>query len=338
MATVAIRIGTRQLNPQAHTRPIYETRADGGMGAASFTLHIGMGMAPIGVRRDALVQISIDSQWVWSGRINDIDPGSWGIVCRPLQDDFTTTPALTAGGALTRDVEVAIDTARSAPFSVPIGNARGLDGVVYGDDTEPVMVAHLLNLLAEQESARWGIDADRQLWLRDDPTTPKWMIHAPDLVLVESGGLPYNGYAGRYVDIGTSLYATAYSTPAAGMAPKYANVDLTKRGAMTGLDATAVLNHLASMTRDRPTWGSELVVGQADIRTMGDQPAALCSVKGGDMARLVGLSTTQQVVAGGDYLDVVLGSVVHDTGTKTLTLAPVGTVPLTVEDALKAIA
>lgn len=336
--TVALRIGGHWHSPRTHTPPVYETKVDGGMGDASFSLLLPSDAVPLGVERDALVEMIEDSQRVYLGRINGIDPANWGIKCRGIGTDLDEVPALTETGALTRDVEVAIATAKAAPFNVTINNSRGVSGLVMGDSSEPVMVGHLLELLAEQETVRWGVDADWQLYLRDDPTEPQWIIHAPDLGLTDEGGAPYNMYAGRYVDYTTGLYATAYSvTPPTGKI-KVANVDLTKRGQMSPLHASIILNHLAKQTRDTPTWGSTITVTPSQIRTMGMQPADPSSVLGGHMARMIGLTASQQAVAGGEYLDVVLSSVVRDSGPDSLTIAPVGSLPTTIEEALAAIA
>lgn len=335
--TVALRIGGHWHSPRTHTPPVYETLADGGMGDASFTLMLPSHATPLGLKRDALVEIVEDSQRVYLGRIDGIDPTTWGITCRGIRSDLDGVPALSGTGAQTRDIGVAIATAKAAPWNVTINNTRGVAGVVMGDASEPVMVGHLIELLAEQETARWGVDADWQLYFRDDPTVPQWQIMAPELGLTDQGGQPYNMYAGRYVDNTTSLYATAYSATPAGPI-RAANVDLTKRGQLSALDASIILNNLAKQTRDTPTWGSSLVVPASQVRTMGGQPAAPSAVKGGHMVRLIGLSASQQAVAGGEYLDVVLSSVVRDSGTETLTLAPVGSLPSTLEDALAAIA
>ena len=338
--SIAIRVGGHWHSPPTHTPPVYGTVADGGMGDASFTLNLSPEAAPLGLRRDAEVEIFEDTQRVYLGRVNGIDPETWGVTCRGIQTDLDGVPALTGSGTLARDITTALATAAASPFNVTIRNDRGITGTALGDDSEPVMVGHLLELIAEQEAGRWGVDADRQLYLADDPIVPQWMVVPRPLTLSDEGGAAYNMYAGRHITL-SGAFSTAYSPTPTDAQPRCANLDLTqgvhKRGRMTAFDATVVLTKLAEATKAAVTWGSALSVVPGQIMTMGGHPAPASRVLGGQMIRLFGLTASQQAAVGAQHLDVVMKSVTRDTADDSLTLEPVGALPLTVEAAFASI-
>lgn len=312
----------------------YGTLADRGLDAASFTLDPGPDGDPSIVRPDALVRIYADTEQVWMGRVESVDPSSLGVQCTSIWEDGYTIPALTSGGAMTRDVAVACLTARAAPWlwQVAIG---GVTGTASGSTDQPAMVAHLLEDLAADLGVRVGVVASGAIYLRADPTTPKWIITAP----INLGAAPAapNVLIARYDNVTTGSYATAFtSIPASGRAVCSPIIDLTKRGPMHALEALVLLDGMRAQIRRGRTWLTGMTVDRAQITTLGDTPAALDEVRGGDMVRIMSLTASQQSEIGAPYLDVVLGRVVNSEDTPdSIYLEPIGVMPQSMEDLLE---
>ena len=320
----------------AHSRPTYETLADGGCGSASWEWNLPKTYGGQATTRGALVRIVDFGKTVYLGRLETIADGA--VTCRGLWSDGQTIAALDGSGNATRDVGVAI---ANAAARWGITNRHGISGTVYGDTGEPMMMVDLLRQYAAQQGRYVGVDADGDLYSRVDATAPMWLIAAGDVDLGGSDATTYTRLIGRHRDM-TGAFVTSYSASAPPPVVE-AIVDLTGRtgdkdwGRMTSLDATALLTRL----RDRmlgPTWTEPLTLHQSQIRTLGGGPAPLGSVRGGDRARIHSLTASQQAKYGAPYIDVTLGSVARTIGEPMIEVAPVGTEPVTLEDAMAAVA
>ena len=341
--STSLRVGGRWCHVETapHSPPVWSTTAQGGCGGASWTFHLPPTAMPIGVRKGAIVEIFEGAQRVYLGRIRSIDRDSWGVTASGLYDDLIGIPALaSAGGNATMNLATALAAARSAPFNWPGRNTRGEVGTVHGGTTDVLMVSRLAEMWAEQSGEHVGVDEWGEFYSTAPATAPKWLIHpaANEVELSSGTDETYNLYLGRYRTSGG--YANAYSTPPVpeGELASTGIVDLTQRGVLSALDATAILTKLRDLTADRPTWTNEMTLTSSQIRTIGGQPAPLSMVRGGDRARVVGLSAAQQAEIGSPYLDVTLASVTHPEDRDQIVVEPAGALPLTLEAAMEAIA
>lgn len=338
-----LRIGGRwahEIAPYGYTKPVWETRAQGGCGDASFTLHLPPTAMPVGVRKGALVEIMHGAERKYMGRIHSIDRSTWAVTAKGLYEDTVGVPALTSvGGVPTLNIGTALATARTG-YGWRGRNSSGESELVQGDTTQALMVSRLLELWAEQSGEYVGVDKDGEFYSQPETTFPQWIIKpAPgDVELSSSNSETYNMYLGRYRTAGGYENAYSASILALDEVVSCGIVDLTQRGIITGFEATAILTTILSRTADRPTWTNSLTLSSAQIRTTGDEPAPLVSVKGGDVVRIVGLSAAQQAEVGATHLDVTLASVVHPEERDQIILEPVGALPMSVEAALEAVA
>lgn len=318
-----------------HSPITMETKAEGGLGDASWTMTRSADQLPAFIRKRALVEVVSNGVPTYVGRILEVTREG-GIRLRSLFDDCNTIPALDGTGAATRDVATAIAQARANGWEV--ANST-LTGTVVGDNTEPISAGDLLRLYAQQENKLVGVDAQRNVTVASMPTKPLWVVTHHDAELSSIDFDEPNAVAGRYRTSGGAV-GIVYRFKAG--APKpivMKTVDLTVRGVLTSAQAGAILDKVLERLDGRVRWSNDLELRLSQIQnTTGASPTSPTAVRGGHMARLLVVSAAQQREVRDLHLDVVLGSVVHTDGEDVVTVTPLDAIPTTFEEAMEAVA
>lgn len=311
----------------AHTPPTWETWADGGTGSISWAFALTARSQHQALRTRVLVEVMCGPLPLARGVMTDPDRSTGEFVAYGLASDGKNFPALDAGGSTTRDVGVAINTARDMGWMVT--NPVPVTGTAAGEAVgNPVSVAQLLDDYATQTGQRWGVDHFGRVFMRPEPTTPSWLA-APDAAAF---GTTSEGRAtrllGRYLDSGTSGYLTA----SAGSGAPVEVVDLTDRGAMTNVAATAVLQGALNRDNSQTAWTNGVTLTPDQLQTVGGTPAFLPSVRAGQLMRSFGLSYGSQSLA----LDTVIGKTKYTAGDQSIYVEPVNTAARSFTDVLAA--
>lgn len=268
---------------------------------------------------------------VWSGQLLEPDPSQGQMIATGAFREAADWAALSAGAA-TDIPDAAIDRAITAglrwtrPISIK-STAIKID-LTQG----PVFLDVLLNVFADNNGVRWGVNPLREVYAKADDTTPTYQT------LTLDGGLGYalDNYAstliGRYFDSGTSDYETVTVTDTVaeanhGHVEKL--VDLTNRGSITSSVATSVLNWLLTLGAAVPQWtvGAEFAYGE--ILTMGGIAVALETVAAGTLLRVHGGFELAQRLNGQMYVDVPIGRTTLSDGTLKVDPADVAVRDLT---------
>lgn len=339
--TYMVRIGGRSgLEIAQHSPVVYETLANGGLGDASWTFNLPSHAAPRGVKRGALVDVLLHGVRLWGGCIDEIDRETWGVKAISLWDMGSKILALDPSGESTRSAAQAAVTATIGRAAWPVSIAAA-GGVVDGDSLEPMMVTDLLEQYAQQTGQRVGVEANPEpsgkpgvLYMRPDPTTPRWLAQASDLELSASDKNTANAFVGRYWDGSRHRTAQWYAT-SSGIAVYSDPIDLTEFGTLTLSQAHSILAQTAVLRAGRPTWTNGLTLHRTQITNLGGANPPLELVRGGDMVRFIGLSDSMQTEIGSPYLDAVLGRVVNTSGSDSIYVEPVGSQPMTLEEAME---
>lgn len=301
----------------AHTPPTWETWADGGTGKITCEFALSPRAQHQLLRPDVthLVQVMCGPMPVASGIMDYYDRNNGSVTAYGLAAAGRKYLALDGGGNGTRDTAVAIATAQGAGW--PVVNANSVTGVAAGDATgNPAMVADLLDDRAEQLGQRWGVNGDRRLFMRADPTEPMWLAAPDSSAFGATNENQAKTLKGRYLDSSTSTFQTA--TAGTGGAPQ-ATVDLTQQQAMTNAQAVTILNGMLTKGRSQNGWTNGVVLSRDQLQTLGGTPAFLPSVRAGQMARSFGLPYATQAFA----LDTVIGLTRYTAGDPTIYVEPV---------------
>lgn len=304
----------------AHTPPTWETWADGGTGSISWEFALTTRSQHQALRTRTLVEVMCGPMPLARGVMTDPDRVSGQFVAYGLAADGKNFPALDAGGSLTRDIGVAINTARDMGWMVT--NPGPVTGTAAGEAVgNPVSVAQLLDEYAEQTGQRWGVDHFGRVFMRPEPTTPSWLA-APDAAAF---GTTSEGAAtrllGRYLDSTTGTYLTA----AAGSGAPVDTLDLSDRGALSNAAATAILQGSLNLDGARTAWTNGVTLTPDQLQTMGGTPAFLPSVRAGQLMRSFGLSYAADSLA----LDTVIGKTKYTAGSRSIFIEPTNTAPRT---------
>lgn len=304
----------------APSAPTYETLADGGSGEASFELGLNIKTDPPLVQPGTLMEIFCGSRRTWLGRINDWDRESGQVVGRGIHTDAYTIPALDGSGAATRDLGTALATAAAAPWSWLVRNLDVGAVTATGDSTEPLTMGALMDQIAEQTGQRWGQGVNYDLFLRTDPTTPRWLASPGSSVFGATNEDRPTHLVGRYFD-GTNNLTTVRGEGAPARAEM---VDLTERGTLTLAQAEAILDANLARMGSRNGWVNGATLHREQITTKGGTPAALETVRAGTMVRALGVGYAGM---GSSSPDVVIGKTRYTAGEDTIYIEPVNTAP-----------
>lgn len=277
------------------------------------------------LRVGALVEIMCGPLPVWSGLMSEPDRTTWECTAYGLAAEGRRFLALDAG-TTTRNFGTAITNAISRGWAVT--NPAPVVGTAAGDaDGNPVSVAQLLDDYASQTAQRWGVDAFRRLYMTPGETSPRWLASPDSAAFGTTGEDMARTLVGRYLDSGTNTYETATAGTGAPEEP----VDLSSRGAMTAVAASAILG--GALARDRGVaWTNGVTLSRSQLQTMGGTPASFLAVSAGQVMRSFGLSYAEQAFA----LDTVIGKTRYTVGEDVIYVEPVNTAPRTLADVIAA--
>ncbi len=302
----------------AHTAPTWETLADGGCGQASWAFALSARSQHQAVRVGSLVEIMAGPVRVYVGELGEPDRTTWQCHANGLSTPLRRRLALDSVGSATRNLETAI--ARAINVGWPGSNPAPVSGTAAGDaGGQPVTVGVLLDNYAEQTGQRWGVDAFGVLYMRPDPTSPRWISSPDSMVFGVTNEDTPTLLAGRY-DTGAG-YATAF----AGTGGTEEAVDLTDRGVLTATAAEAILSGML-VRRGSVQWTNGATVSREQLTTVGGSPAPLMAVRAGQVVRAHGLGYAR---VSAPWLDTVIGKTRYTAGDDTIYLEPVNTAPRT---------
>lgn len=313
----------------AHSPVTWETWADGGCGTASWAFALTRRSQHQALQKGALVEVMCGSAPLWKGLLSEPDRTTWECTAFGLASAGNQYLALDGGGANTRDLGVAIATARTAGWQAT--NPAPITDPVAGDATgNPVTVAQLLDEYAEQTGQRWGADGAGRLYMTPGPSAVSWLA-APDETAF---GTTDEGRAktlkGRYLDATSGLYSTA----TAGTGAPQAAVDLSKREAMSLAAAEAILAGILQRDRGQTAWTNGVTLSRDQLHTAGGSRAFLPAVRAGQMMRTPGLFYAGAVHS--IALDTVIGKTRYTAGEDSIYIEPVNTAPRNFTDVIAA--
>lgn len=312
-----------------HTPPTWETWADGGNGSASFNFGRSAKHEPHLTKPGTLMEIMLGCGRVWMGRVEDYDPNEGAVVGRGIHTDMLSVPALDGLGAMTRNVATAFATAIAAPWNLIIRDPNGVAALTpdaYGDSTEPLMLAKLLDQCAQQAGKRWGQDQNGAFYVLGDGVAASWLL-APG---VARFGDTTEGQAshlvGRYIAVG-GAYATVTRSDADATVIRAELVDLTERGEMSVGDVQATLDAALDAGKSSRGWVTGATVSREQLMTVGGTPAMLAGVRGGQRLNIAEI---------GPDMSAIIGKTRYTAGEETIYIEPANTAPRTLVDVLAA--
>lgn len=313
--------------------PQWETLADGGCGQASFIVRDSVFGAGRQLVPGALVEIMRGLLAVYAGEVLDYNPETGEVACVGLAAVAANYTALTSGGATTRDSSVAVDAAAARGWRVV--TRTGAFGTASGDDTSPQPVASLISAYADQVAMRWGVTGSSRLFIRADPTMPQWCLSPGSVALGSSVEGAVSHYVVRY-DSGSGYVTVISAHPKAHLMPRHEEtLDLTDRGTMGFMEVSALMGGIHALTPAGLAWSSGATVASSQLTTIGDTPADLASVMGGQMVRIFA-SPTASATMPTMWVDAVIGKTSYTAGEDLIYLEPVNKAPRNLADGLAA--
>lgn len=314
-------------NLAKHGPLTYETLADGGCGEGRFSFSLPPKARPSAVRPGKILEAFCSLVPIYAGVIVDYDHRSGDVVARGISAAANDYLALDAGGNATRDVATA--TLQAAVAGWPVRHYGDATGSANGDTSGgPQSLQGLIDEVAEDLGSRWGVDARRRLYVREDPAgPPKWLIRPGAAAFDTTSEGVVSHYAVRYYN-GTTYATVIVPHPqAVNLSTKYETLDLTERGTLGVMQATAIAGGLHQLHNLRYQWVNGVTVVRDQITTIGGTPATLERVRGGDLVRVLG--TPAAGLTGSLWQDVVIGKTLHTAGEDDIYLEPVNTAPRT---------
>lgn len=306
----------------AHTPPTWETEADGGCGAASWTFGLTVRSQHQALRKGALVEIMCGPMPVYTGLLNEPDRTTWECHASGLSASLRRIVALDTSGNSSRTLQYVLEQAQID--GSPVINPAPVTGTAAGDTANIVTIGQLFDDYAEQTGQRWGVDASRRVYMTPGPGAPTWLA-SPDAAAF---GVTDEDVATRL--FGTySLVGGGKATARVGVQGLDATVDLTERGPITLAAAEAILSGLL-LRRGDTSWVNGVTLHREQLTTMGGSPAFLASVTAGQILRAHGLAS--QVISQAPWLDVMIGKTRYTAGDDSIYLEPINTAPRTFVD------
>ena len=272
---------------------------------------------------------------IWSGTLTEpnLDTGEYRADgAARLAEQFY---ALTAGGNISGTISGAVDQAIARGLAWAGRDAASTTSGAFLDTstlTEPMRLSAYLDMYAEGIGQRWYVAPDRILRIADDPTTPKWRLHA-GVARIGRGDQDFTTQmVARYLDSATSTYKTVTVASGTGGAFREELLDLTTRGPLTTAAATALAQKVLKVSATRPGLLEPVDVDAATLTDMGGNPADVRLIRGRDMVRIPGVWDGPL-----PHLDVVLGQVTVNDTTGVATLSEVDQAPRDLASVLAAI-
>lgn len=335
LASTWIRLGgtTPATEVAPHSPPTWETLAVGGSGEATFELGRSAKFESHLTKPGRFLEIFVGPMPVWCGRILDFDRENGVVVGRGIHADGNNIPALNSGGSATRDLITAFDYANAAPWSWVV-RRNDYDAVALGDSSEPLMVWPLIELIAEQNGQRAVVSPDRKLYMTGEPTSPTWTIAPEAAAFGKTNEDQSTALIGRYNTGGGSNLTTIRPNPLTS-SPRAEFVDLTGEGALTGVQADAILDAMLK-GRSQTGWVNGVTLHREQI-TRNGTPAFLPAVHARNrMVRAQGVPTAFGAMQA-TWVDAVLGKTKYTAGSDMIYLEPINKAPRTLAEVTAAL-
>lgn len=332
MSAVALWVGGYPATEIApHTPPTWETLADGGTGAISWSFELTPRSQHPALRPGSIVEVRVGSIPVARGALIDPDRTSWDCHAYGLQTERWL--ALDGGGNSTRDLNVAITNAIARGWRVSNPTVIGSGLVLAGDDSGVLTMQQLFSQLCVQQGGwRWGVRPDGRLYFGPDPTSPWWSA-APDtavLGVTEEGTVTH--LAGRYDD-GTPPYKTTIR-PEGDTTPRHEETaDLTKKGTLTLAQAKTILDG-ALKELGKTGFTNGVTLTRSQLTTVGGTDAFLPGVSAVQTTmRAHGLISARASLQT-PWLDFVVGKTAYTADQDYIYVEPVKLAARTLTDVL----
>ena len=312
----------------------WSERWPGGAWEASWRMDLPANFDHPALRRGARVKVIEHGAVLGQFTLNEPDRAAWSFNAAGLAREGERYYALDGSGNQSSVPDTVVDAAiaRGLPWTKPTTISTS---PVNGTSSEGGLrkVSDLLDMWAEENATRWGINADGEFYSAADPTAASWHFTPGQGQL----GLADDEYAshliGRYRD-SASTYATA-SVGDAAAAARWGRVevpvDLTSLGIITGTRATDILTGMLAKGRARLGWTNGLEILPGQLLSGGGTAAHLPFVRAGQRAMLHGILDAQLETR--MSLSFVIGEARHRQD-GSLFIAPVGLAARTLADVL----
>lgn len=306
-----------------------------GCDSASWAVYFAAGHRHPALRAGVLVEILDMGARIWVGRLSQTDWDQGSFTADGLYVD-ASCPALDASGNPTTIPSVGVDRAivrGEAGFSGRSGVATS--AITSADVSDNVnTLSDLLSADADLNGKRWGVFADGIVLMAVDATAVSWHLVAGSIELGEDDTDYASRLFGRYVrDIdGTMQTVTvedALSIVQHGAVG--AVVELKGWGPISTVTATSITQNILDRSRRSLGWTNSVDVSPYQLTTPGGGAADLSMVRSNQVVRAFDVWDGRQVQP---YVDLLLGKVTRDTGSRTINLAPVDTQPQTLADVI----
>jgi hypothetical protein len=302
---------------------------------ASWTLDLPAGVTPVGLHPGRLVSIYDGPIRVWVGTLDDAEQGHpWQISASGIAALGDRYVAVDVSGIPTIDPNVAIDQAisRGLPWTRPATLPTPTI-----TQSAPGSIGQLLDDVQTASGQRWQVNANAQVSITADPTTPDYLLVN---VSTPGGRTIAENYAtkvfARYLSSGSTpptpaIVTVATQTPN-GSGPKgtYEVIaDITDRGPINTTVAVNILAGALTLQGPRAAFTGQIPVQPGSLLTPGGVPVRLSTVTAGQLIRCIG---DEPDPAYGELnfstvIDVLISESDYDATEDLLTLTPIGFVP-----------
>lgn len=290
------------------------------------------------LRGNAPVDIYDGGFNIGRGRLIEPDAGG-GYAVRGLWRQAEDTWSLNSFGDMTSWPQESVSEGIARGELTWAGGATNFPLAAWGNPSEPMTVAAVLNGYTAEQSTRWALNGNGVVSHQADATTPHWMV--PHSVagrgLTPADDEFFSHLIGRYRD-STGLYrsVTVGSANAATVFGRRTKlVDLSDLGNQANTTkATAVLQGMLLKSGARMGFAEGLELAHGQITTLGGTPAALSQITSLQTVRLAGVVDTSRPYLMRGSTDIVLKTVRYTEGSRTITLTPFGYAPRSYEDVL----
>lgn len=265
----------------------------------------------------ASVVLRDGSTVVWTGVLTRPVRGTGEFKAKGHATRAYSVPALDGAGAVTLNLDTAIDAAISRGALDWIRRTSIATAGVSSDSTTidgVPTIGQLLDAAADETSQWWRVTPGRVVELYSKPTTPKWFVtgEAGTIDIVE-GDYASRLYGRRRTNT-AGVYATEHiddTAAEAALGYSEATVDLTPLGYLTAGKAQSILTGMLAKGRARPSFANSVRGTRWQILTIGQVPAHLAAVEPGDLARFIVQHDETRLLQGRGYIDELIGRVIH---------------------------
>lgn len=286
-------------------------------------------------RQDAPeVDVMVGNRPIWAGSLpdSDWDTGDDGrqtfaaigaardaeeAACLSSAGKTTSRPRLAAEQGIARGVLHWADVSQlpAEPYTDPASSPSETS-----DETDHLnYIGALLDAYCDENQQSWGVDGHRRAWVRDDPTTPRWLVSPTTGIFGTTREALVGTLFGRY----NAQKRRILDTVSTGSGSPEILLDLTPLGPITNSRAKAVLDKIYARTGPVVGWKNGVTVTPNLITNLGGVHPELFqvgeSVGAGVMIRLLG-QRDPRVMA--PYIDVVVGEAIWHVTEGSMELNP----------------